>query len=232
MSEHTTPVLVNGRWMMRHLDFRAVRYLEHPQWEPSMVSSMAANLGRGDVVYDIGSESGDMSALWAMWGCLVVMVEPNPAAWPNARATWEANNLAPPLAWCASFVGDHTDGPAIVGTDSWPSCADGPIHPEHGTATRSSTDQPIICIDDLVARLNVQPTAITIDVEGAELQVLRGAAAVLTDVRPAVWLSIHPRLLRSFGATKGDVLRFIENAGYTAHLLGTDHEEHWMLVPR
>lgn len=227
---HTTPVVVNGRWMLRLPDFRAVRYLEHPQWEPSMVSSMAANLGPGDVVYDIGSESGDMSALYAMWGCHVVLVEPNAAAWPNAKATFEANNVAP-AGWSVAFAGEERSGMVPVGAEGWPPEADGPIAPEHGTTSLAHGGAAVTTIDDLADTFD-EPVGITIDVEGAELLALRGAARVLTNIRPTVWLSIHPRLLPDFGYSKGDILRFVDGAGYTAHLLGTDHEEHWMLVPR
>ena len=75
------------------------------------------------------------------------------------------------------------------------------------------------------------PHAITIDVEGAELEVLRGASSILRIVHPLVWVSIHPTMIGQYDATREDVLEYMASYGYAATHLGTDHEEHWLFTP-
>ena len=71
------------------------------------------------------------------------------------------------------------------------------------------------------------PSAITIDVEGAELLVLRGAQKTLKENNVKVWVSIHPDLSqKDYKKSKNDLLEFMEKIGYQSELLGIDHEEH------
>lgn len=56
------------------------------------------------------------------------------------------------------------------------------------------------------------------DVEGAELQVLRGGVAALERHRPIVQLEIEQPHLDRYGATVADVTGFLTGRGYTMHL--------------
>lgn len=237
---YTWPTVVNGRWTLRLPAYRAIRYLHEGDWEKERIASMALNIDRADVILDIGAETGDMSALFASWvpDGGIHLVEPNPAAWPGIRFIWEANSLPMPLSTFVGFAAaqpavapaENTGGQAQVG--KWPPCAANPIDPAAGfrhlaeetDTTASST------IDELVgdARLN----AITIDVEGAELEVLRGAREVLLNQRPIVWVSIHPAFMRHhFDQRPTDVRSYMRGAGYEPIHLGDDHESHWMFEP-
>lgn len=61
------PVKMNGRWDMLLPEHRALRPEWTTGWEADHLDSMHANLRPGDVVYDVGAEEGDMSALYASW---------------------------------------------------------------------------------------------------------------------------------------------------------------------
>jgi FkbM family methyltransferase len=75
------------------------------------------------------------------------------------------------------------------------------------------------------------PMLIKVDVEGAELLVLRGASKLLLMHKPTLLLSVHPQFLPSFEQSKEDVARFLGDHGYRWTLLSTDHEEHWWCEP-
>lgn len=196
-----------------------------------------------DVVYDIGAEEGDFPALWATWGADVVLVEPNPRVWPNIRAIFEANGLVDHVkGWHVGFAGkdvrtaDWSHDPARgenpdEDVDGWPRCAYGPVIGDHGfLVLPERPDVPVTTIDNLAARYGA-PTVITIDVEGAELTVLRGAKAVLSVNRPAVFVSVHidlPWIDEKYPGDTGDkVAEFMTAYGYVGRHLATDHEEHW-----
>jgi FkbM family methyltransferase len=91
---------------------------------------------------------------------------------------------------------------------------------------------PVHQLDALFAGENFPgPVLLKIDVEGAELLVLRGAAELLRRIRPIVLVSIHPQALPKFGQTAADVTGFMTAAGYTTRMLARDHEEHWWCEP-
>lgn len=242
-------VLVNGRWSLllpRHRAERPEWLIENGGWEPERLASMAEHLGPADVVYDIGAEQGDLPGLWSSWGCDVVLVEPNPLAWPNIRAVWEANRFRAPLAWWVGFASDREELPARrdvahpfgLGVHGWPACADGEaigatgfrhLSQEADVTSQTTIDR----LTHLIAR---PPTAITIDVEGSELLVLRGAAATLDAHRPLVWVSVHTDRVwmdeMYGGVDVDDVHAFMAGHGYVGNYLATDHEEHFFFEPK
>jgi len=55
---------------------------------------------------------------------------------------------------------------------------------------------------------------IKLDVEGAEMSVLRGMTATLTRFRPKLIIEIHPKNLKSFGTEPSNVIDYIESFGY------------------
>lgn len=235
------PVAVNDRWTIIVPDHRAAR----PEWpwhEAARFASMHDRLdGTGAVVWDVGAELGDHAALFVQWGCRVVLLEPNPRAWPCIAATIEANDAEGSVdGWWFGFVG--ADGPAVddrIGFDGWPAAAAGICTDRAGMAHLSGRPdpdpyphQPTSSIDALVAAGMSAPSALTIDVEGAELQVIRGARATLEDLRPVVWLSVHRELMAGYGDDPNELHLALLAAGYDGELLGVDHEEHELWVPR
>lgn len=239
---YTWPARINDRWTLRLPAYRAIRYEHEQSWEKERIASMALNLGPGDVLFDVGAESGDMSALFTTWlgdrgG--IVLIEPNPKAWPGIRFIWEANALRQPLA---NFVAFCAAAPASAPADDvggqppageWPACAFEEIDPAQGFRhlAEETDTTPSVTVDHVAALY--RPTALTIDVEGAELEVLKGARRTLEDVRPLIWVSIHPQFMRHhFGQTPADLKRFVRDFDYEPIHLGDDHESHYLLEPR
>lgn len=84
----------------------------------------------------------------------------------------------------------------------------------YGANSFSRTHKDVICVDDFVDEGGPIPTIMKIDVEGAELDVLRGAQNVLEMHNPILVVSLHPRILRSFNVEPAEVVQFIESLGY------------------
>lgn len=229
---------INGRWTLRLPAHRARRpqwRIENGGWETERLASMHDTLtaldGEDDpVVFDIGAEEGDMPALFASWGCDVVLVEPNRRVWPNMRLIFEENDLNDPLACFVGFAADEDDGtePEV----GWPDCADGRVIGDHGFLNLSERPDVARTTIDRLATTVRRPDAITIDVEGAELRVLRGAAGTLRLDRPLLWISVHPAfMVEMYGDHDHDLHRFLADLGYVGRLLAVDHEHHWFYVP-
>lgn len=233
--------LMNGRWdyiLPDHIaDWDAMS-----MWERERNESMEEHL-RGDMIlYDVGSEHGAQSAIYA--GFVgpenMVLIEPSRIFWPNIRLIWEHNHFHAPLATVFALIGEETyDGDeSSVFLRGWPPFTENPEEQTprayayiHDPGTSRGVAQ--WRLDDLWATvLGTAPDAITVDVEGAELGVLRGAETILRRFRPLVWVSVHPDLLaRDYGATPEELHGFMRELGYRGTHLATDHEEHWLWMP-
>jgi len=98
----------------------------------------------------------------------------------------------------------------------------------------SAEDLPRISLDDLITdRLDQSkaPCMIKCDVEGAELQVLKGATRILRQFRPTLLLSVHPPYLPRFGSSVEEIRDLLVRTGYGVEIIDIDHEEHWLCRP-
>lgn len=203
-------------------------------WERPRFASMEEHIQPGMVLLDVGAEHGWISAILAGFvggGDNMILVEPTPEFWRNIRLTWEANGLAKPRLMCQALVGNDGHTAGIV---DWPDCSEGE---EFGVTSyrylhepKHLEETPCTTIDTLAAQSPVD--AITIDVEGAELEVLRSGVATLLTSRPLVWASLHPDLMeRDYGTNPDEVIDFMRAMQYDGEYLGTDHEQHWFFRP-
>lgn len=223
---------INGRWSLKLPKHRAARPEWRTGWETERIGSMFDHIGTGDVVFDVGAEEGDMPGLWAQWGCLVGMFEPNARVWPNIRAIWDGNDFPKPLFAFPGFAADHDSPEFDYGINGWPECAYGPVIGDHGFCNLCERPDIQRVKIDTFARIHRPPDAITIDVEGAELRVLKGARRTLRENRPHVWVSIHPQFMDDAHGDKPEELHaFMAELGYEGRHLATDHEEHWHFDP-
>jgi FkbM family methyltransferase len=87
---------------------------------------------------------------------------------------------------------------------------------------------PVYSLDSLLAGcVSGPPRLLKIDVEGAELLVLRGADQVVRQASPAILVSVHPMLTGQFAYAPSDVRAWLTERGYSVQVLAVDHEEHW-----
>ncbi|MBS0334641.1 MAG: FkbM family methyltransferase, partial [Proteobacteria bacterium] len=74
---------------------------------------------------------------------------------------------------------------------------------------------------------------IRMDIEGAELMALKGAAKILDRDRPHVLIEIHPQMLEArFGATAEQVIEVFAGRGYRMFALNADRLEECFEVAR
>jgi FkbM family methyltransferase len=197
-------------------------------WEKKRLQSIHKHLKEGDVMFYVGAEEGDMPALCQMWGAEVVLFEPNDKVWPNIKAIWTANNLHPPLGSFEGFASNQSTGSVFI-KNGFPDCADGELISDHAFKELISPgDIPQIRIDDFVEQSGIIPTALSLDVEGSEWEVLKGAEETLNKHHPKIWLSAHPEFMfRMFNAYTYDLRNWIMNQGYEETLLDYQHEAHF-----
>lgn len=203
-------------------------------WEKERIHSMQNHLTHDDVLIDVGAEHGWMSLVFAqMVGPTnLVLVEPTDRFWPNIRATWERNHgqVLPRATWRGLFAADTTA--TDLTSTAWPAESEGPLIDRLAyTYIHEHPECPRVRLDDWVTATGMVPTALTIDVEGAEWEILRGAEQLLEAHRPKLWVSLHPDLmLRDYDSDAGLFKVWLRGFGYTLTHLATDHEEHWLAL--
>jgi len=192
--------------------------------ESDVMTWLQRNLRDGSTALDIGANVGMhtmyMAKLVGASGA-VHAFEPSPANIALLRYHVRANHFrqvqivekavadveSGTLPFFLLNDGDHPSNSLTFGRPDVPNL-DSTLHRNCRTV-RTET----VSIDRYCADAQIQPDLIKIDVEGAELQVLQGAARTLCAVRPTLILAIHPWWLPQ-GQTTEDIVSFLTHMGY------------------
>jgi len=218
-------------------------------WEKKRLKKMHKEIKKGDVVYYVGVELGEMAALCQMWGAEVALFEPNYMAWPVIRAIWGANRLKKPLYIFAGFVSNKTqeiptnpdkalfggEGFIIDSNSGWPRYADAEIIKAHGFSEldKEADGLPQAKIDYLVFEKGLKPPSfLTFDCEGSEFEILRGAEETINKYKPKILASIHPEFLfAQYHEYSRNLRDWIIDHGYEETILDYQHELHTYYEP-
>ena len=97
--------------------------------------------------------------------------------------------------------------------------------------------RPQTTIDVFCSRFELVPEVIKIDVEGAEIAVLKGGQKVIDKFKPKIFLSVHPRQIKSNGQSIEELISVIEMLQYSIkNVDGSEVSEfkleEYLLAPR
>lgn len=181
-------------------------------YEPNKYDAIATFLQPGQVFIDAGANKGDFSLFGASivgeTGS-VVAIEPDPINCRWVRRSVALNRYGSVVVCEAALSDQAGDATLYRGENSgWHSLV--PRLPGRDKDTLLVRTVPL---DDLVSELGLcgQVSMIKIDVEGAEMMVLRGAVKTLRrQPQPIVVMDIHPYL----GVNPNDVCCLLEELGY------------------
>ena len=157
-------------------------------YEPEQSGLFHHHIRAGDQVLDIGAAAGYYTLLSAkLVGNTgrVVSFEPDPNNLQFLRSHVEQNRLDQvtilPIA-LADETGTARFGGG-TGTGTGRLCNDGP------------TEVAVRRLDDVAAEMDLRPRHLKIDVEGAEMAVLRGGQRLIEKYRPTIFLSTHEKIV-------------------------------------
>lgn len=193
-----------------------------PGSEHVVLQSFVEVVKPGALLYDVGANAGIYSLLAARLGARTVAFEPAVAAAALLRDHLELNGLAVEVV--EDVVCDREGSITFY---------------EQGSATTSSLseasartgeaflDDPVLAVErpattiDAFSRARGEwPDVVKVDVEGAELRVLRGARGWLQRRRGVLLLEVHPWSLAQLDATPADVFDLLASHGWRPVLLG------------
>lgn len=174
---------MRGRRWLLHAHGKLTRVLLN-SYEPHQTVLFQRLLSEGDTVFDVGAHVGYYTLLSAVLvgpGGKVAAFEPDPENVRDLAAHVRINRLEN-VTVVAGAVGRESGSARL---ELGPGSGRGRLSKEGTVEVRT------VSLDDFVVETGLRPRLVKIDVEGAEMPVLRGARTLLETVRPALVLSTH-----------------------------------------
>ncbi|MBV9849654.1 MAG: FkbM family methyltransferase [Armatimonadetes bacterium] len=197
-------------------DFPSAAYMVMPRWNDAIIQFMR---GQYDVIQgnylDLGANFGVVAATMARHlagRAEVVAVEPIPETARRAAATFALNRLTN-VRLVQAAIGDQDSEITFNASPGNSAIASVHRHQFQQLGTWQQTRVPCRTLDTLCSGMAGRIGLIKIDVEGHELQVIRGASALLARDRPSVLFEFTPALSTEYGYQAADVVEQIGAAG-------------------
>lgn len=195
-------------------------------WNQAEYDAFRAAVHPGAVALDVGANVGAYTLLlgqWARPGGRVFAFEPAPEAFDGLTRHVALNGLGDQVTPVRAAAA-ATTGTATLAVDglSGANRLDGSAG---GERVRTVT------LDDFCRREGITPSFIKIDVEGAELDVLRGARETIRRAgdRLALFVEMHPTIWRETGIAAADVQAELAAQGLRADPLRPGVDDPWAL---
>lgn len=188
--------------------------------DQTLVKLMTEMIRPGDRILDIGAHVGTFSLAAAAVGAQSLAIEASPENAALLRASAARNgftNLTVVQAVASDAAGEvvfHAHGP--WGQVSVPD--DEP--PESAVSVTAAA----VSISDLLQALSWRPLAfVKMDVEGWELEVLKGMRGLLEDPHaPPLLYECNGHTLWPYGARPEDLIRAVQSLGYASYMVEDD----------
>ncbi|HEV2736093.1 MAG TPA: FkbM family methyltransferase [Longimicrobiaceae bacterium] len=174
---------LQGRWWLPESRGKVLRVL-NGTYEPEQTRLFAEHVRPGTTVLDVGAHVGYytlLSAVLAGPAGSVWAFEPNPQNCAFLRRHLEINGCANARVTEAAV----SDAAGRARFDFGRGSGTGHL------AGDGALEVETVRLDDFVRERGIAPTAIKIDVEGAEVRVLDGGRDTLVEHRPVLFLSTH-----------------------------------------
>jgi len=185
----------------------------HISWNEVEFRAFRDAVRPGAVALDIGANVGAYSMPLGRWvgdTGRVFAFEPSASAYDGLTTHVRMNGLESCVTPIASAVG------GAIGTLPFivePTAGEGRL--AAASSSRATVDVPVTTVDAFCAQHGITPDFIKVDVEGAELDVLRGARETIgrTRGRLALFVELHPALWGERGVSQADIEREVERLG-------------------
>ena len=204
--------LLSTRWGAA--TFEAAYDLYKTLVEARDVRGLEGLLAPGSWAIDVGANAGFFTEYFARWvsgGGKVLAVEPEAANFERLKRRLDRRALA---ARVDSIQGAAAEKPGTL------RLAINPFHPaDHRLSADGIPVQSITLDREMAARGWPKVSLVKIDVQGAEMRVLGGAAELLNRFHPAVYMEVDDEALRQMGTNAEAVLERMLSLGYRIHRL-------------
>ena len=189
--------------------------------ELPVMERFAQEISDGHIVWDVGANMGTYSCLAgnSAENVSVVSFEPVPRNIERLRANVKLNSICSTIRQEAL---DETNGEMNLSSNHG---GDGQYS---FTDTEGEISVPTSRGDTLVEDGEVPcPAVVKIDVEGAELRVLRGMRSILDEIE-CVYIEIHPQGIASYGGSETELEQLLSEAGFNLERIHDRGDEYFL----
>jgi FkbM family methyltransferase len=172
---HVLGGVARGRRLALDLSVEKAYWLGH--YEREVQRFLRDTVRQGDLFFDLGAHVGFFSVCAAVLGARVVAVEADAANASRLQRNAELNRVAADVVHAAVWSAEGE-------VQLLPGGSAKEFRAVPGRGVQSVTV-------DALAREHGAPTLVKLDVEGAEVDALRGAARVLSEDRPVIVCEVH-----------------------------------------
>lgn len=161
---------------------------------------------QGDVVFDIGGQVGYYTLLALQGGAGHVCVfEISKAYRKEIRRQLRLAGEKNKVEIVAAALGER-DGKEVMFQDYF-----------------GKTKMPGCTIDTFCKERNISPNVIKIDVQGNEVDILKGMRETMRTQKPKMMVMLYEALLRKKGQSKEEGLEILRGAGYAIEQFANEH---------
>lgn len=211
----------DGRTFLIIPDRLFLRVMYDGNYEPGQSAFMASIIEPGDVCVDVGANFGWYATLLGGKARKTFAYEPQARSFDFLNRNLELNDLT------GRVVSRHRAVGAEPGTITL--IVDGPSERESGLAHIAAAGETgseavdVVRLDDELADYIGQISLIKMDIEGAEIGVIRGAEAVLSSESPPVLVAeANDAALVRLGSSRHEMCHILQRHGYTIHALSAN----------
>lgn len=208
------PTYYRGLWLWPDAGQWSTLY---SRYEEEVGAAIARHLKCGAVFWDVGAHVGWFSLYAARIvgkDGAVVAFEPSPDVFALLQ-----RNVPPEVEVVACAVGARNGSASFAsqGTSSAASLIERVTRinaAHHPGEPIQQAEVSIMTLDSALESGRRSPDILKIDVEGYELEVLRGARSLLASCKPAIVAEIHPLQLQLSGGSEAMLFEELEQARY------------------
>lgn len=198
-------------------------YSIYKKYEAGPIEALREFVPEGSLVIDVGANVGFFALRFADWvgdAGEVIAIEPEDHNFNALVGALKREGLSDRVH-ALQAVAAAKPGTTFLEIN--------PLHPADHKLSRDNTGLPVtaVTLDELVRdHAGVTPALIKIDVQGAEMLVLEGAAETLRTAGPALFVELHEDGLNKFGTSVSAILDYLSACGYQAHWLSPSAPHH------
>lgn len=184
------------------------------EWRNVLIANTLCR--QGDTILDIGAHIGTETLLFAQivgTEGRVISFEPLPENYAYLKKSIELNQFDNIDLYQAAVADKRGKMRFMPILSDW-STGMGRLMSDGNYADRTIEVQALV-LDHMFSEGKFPfPKLVVIDVEGAELLVLRGAKKLIKECSPAIVLEVQPKLLKCYNFTSRELFEFLFDSGY------------------
>jgi len=232
--KRTLPTYYEGYWFWLARRGWTSLYLGY---EPYMADTMRSNLTRGDTFWDIGANVGLFSLLAARIvepTGNVVSFEPSTEVFRLLCENTDDNRQIRSL----QFGIGNIDGSALMsvqGTTSAGSFVKEVValaRHYHPNVPVQEESVEVRKLDTLLNDLKPLPTLVKIDIEGFEVEALKGASLFIQTARPVLIIEVHPLQLKLSGGSEEELHKLLREHNYSFEVINRNENSVYSIVAK